>query len=94
MDSGKVVLGALFGIAIGAALGVLFAPDKGSATRRKISKKGEDIVEGLEDKFNDFVDTITEKFETMKEGITHMVENAEVEVEDIEIEMEATGKKK
>ena len=41
MNSGKVVLGVLAGLAAGAALGILFAPDKGTATRKKISKKGE-----------------------------------------------------
>ena len=30
MDSGKLVLGVLAGLAIGATLGILFAPDKGS----------------------------------------------------------------
>lgn len=36
MSSGKVVLGMLAGLAAGAVLGILFAPEKGSKTRRKI----------------------------------------------------------
>ena len=36
MKAGKVFLGVLAGVAAGAVLGILFAPDKGSKTRKKI----------------------------------------------------------
>jgi gas vesicle protein len=36
MSSGKFFWGVLAGVAAGALLGVLLAPDKGSETRRKI----------------------------------------------------------
>ena len=45
MSSGKVLLGVLTGVAVGALLGVLFAPDKGWNTRKRISKKGEDFAD-------------------------------------------------
>ena len=32
MKSGKVVVGVLFGLAAGALMGILFAPDKGTRT--------------------------------------------------------------
>lgn len=44
MKSGKVLLGVLAGLATGAALGILFAPDKGSATRKKISKRAKNML--------------------------------------------------
>ena len=40
MNSGsKVLLGVLAGAATGAILGVLFAPERGEETRRKISRR-------------------------------------------------------
>jgi hypothetical protein len=45
MSSGKVLLGVLAGVAAGAFLGILFAPDKGLNTRKKIVKKGEDYAD-------------------------------------------------
>ncbi len=42
MNSGKVFLGVVAGLAAGAALGVLFAPEKDSKARKLISKKTDD----------------------------------------------------
>lgn len=77
MSSGKVLLGRLAGVAAGALLGVLFAPDKGSVTRKKITKKGEDFAEGLTEKFNEFADSVSEKFDDVKEKVGNMKSRAE-----------------
>ena len=50
MSRGKIVLGALAGAAAGTLIGILFAPDKGSATRKKIAHKGEEYVHNLKGK--------------------------------------------
>ena len=52
MKTDKVVLGILGGIATGAMLGILFAPEKGTKTRRKIMDKGNDYADDLKDKFD------------------------------------------
>ena len=62
MISGKVVLGALAGIAAGALIGVLLAPDKGSRSRNKIVKKGEDYLDSMKEQFNSLLDNISGKF--------------------------------
>ena len=87
MNSGKVVLGVLAGVAIGAMFGILFAPDKGSNTRRKISQKRDDYIDELEEKFNDFTDSIADKFDTVKDGATRIVKNGKQKVQDIESEV-------
>jgi len=74
MKSGKILLGVLAGVAIGATLGILFAPDKGSSTRKKISKKGDEYADELEKKFNDFIDSLTHKYETVKDEATHLAD--------------------
>lgn len=52
MARGRIILGVLAGVAAGALIGILFAPDKGSSTRKKIIDKGEDYVGNLKEKIN------------------------------------------
>ena len=78
MSSGKVLLGVLAGLAAGALIGVLFAPDKGTVTRKKISKKGADYVEGLKEKFDEFLENISGKFEEAGEEASEVSEPAEI----------------
>ncbi len=94
MDSGKVVLGALAGLATGAVLGILFAPDKGSATRKKIVREGNDYVDGLGDKFNDFIDSASKKFEALKNEAVHMAENGKARAEKLDGELTGSARSK
>jgi gas vesicle protein len=70
MNSGKLLLGVLAGVSAAAVLGVLFAPEKGSNTRKKMSKKGEHYADVIKGKFNEFLDEIAEKFEKVKEEVS------------------------
>ena len=73
MNAGKVITGILIGAAVGAVLGILFAPDKGSVTRKKISQKANDFSDSIKEKFTDLVDTVSEKFENGKKAVTGIV---------------------
>lgn len=67
MSSSKIITGILIGAAAGAVLGILFAPEKGSDTRKKIGKKSADLTDSLKSKFNDLVDSISEQIETARD---------------------------
>jgi gas vesicle protein len=66
MSTSKILLGFVAGAAVGAALGILFAPDKGTETRRKISEQGNDLADNLKGKFSDLVDGVKDKFSSLK----------------------------
>jgi gas vesicle protein len=66
MSNSKILVGFLAGAAVGSLLGVLFAPDKGTETRRKISEKTGDVTGALKDKFGDFVDGLKDTFASTK----------------------------
>ncbi len=66
MNSGKVFLGILAGLAAGAVLGILFAPDKGTETRKKIVNRGVELKDSVKDKIDQFVKDLLEKYDTVK----------------------------
>ena len=77
MSSGKVILGILAGAAAGALLVILFAPEKGEVTRKKILSKGEDYADELKEKFGEFVDKVAEKYESTVESVKKKVKHEE-----------------
>jgi gas vesicle protein len=83
MSAGKIVSAVLAGVAVGAVLGILFAPDKGSVTRGSIAKKSKDFADGLGEKANDFVDSIKEKFESAKDEAQRLAEKGKHKAEEL-----------
>lgn len=61
----KLALGLLGGLAAGALLGVLFAPDKGTNTRKKIAEKGKDYADDLKTKYDTILGSVTRKYENL-----------------------------
>jgi gas vesicle protein len=91
MRSGKVVLGVITGVAVGAALGILFAPDKGSTTRRKISRRSDDYVEGLGDRFHELIGIVTTNIESLSEEVVHLAEKGKSKVRAVETKIKESA---
>ena len=83
MSKGNTIAGVLVGLAAGAALGILFAPEKGSVTRQQILDKGNDYADDLKSKYNEFADSIAEKLQSGKEFAQALAENGKAEFDEL-----------
>ncbi len=72
MRTRDVVLAAMGGLAVGMIAGILLAPDKGSETRRKLVKQG-----------NDLKDDVVNTFDKWSESVTESVDHLKAEAEDL-----------
>lgn len=64
MSASKVLLGMVAGFTIGAAVGILLAPDSGENTRQRLLSKGEDFAADLRSKFDEFLDEFINKIDS------------------------------
>ncbi len=65
--TGKVLGSLLIGAAVGGALGILFAPKKGSETRRDISDKSAEFTGAIKDRLNNTFTKIGNEAELVRE---------------------------
>lgn len=76
----KIILSTLTGVASGAILGLLFAPDKGSETRKKISKQSDKYLKKVKN------DT-----EELREYLNERTEKARARINELGKEVKARG---
>jgi gas vesicle protein len=76
MDSGKVVIGVVAGMAVGAILGVLFAPHKGTDTRDMISSKSTDTINDLKLKVSSVMDSVANKLHSEEKELSEKIKKA------------------
>ncbi|GGH09519.1 YtxH domain-containing protein [Sphingobacterium alkalisoli] len=85
-DSGKIVAALLAGLAAGAVLGVLFAPEKGAETREKINESLADLGEALKERAEEQLDQLNDLKEkivsAMKSKLSKTEEILEDEIEE------------
>lgn len=69
------IAGLLVGAAVGAIGGLLFAPESGEETRKKLAEKSKDFADDIYDRFDDLKETLTNALEDVKQGTTDVLED-------------------
>ena len=77
-DNSKVLVALLAGLAAGAALGLLFAPEKGSETRDKLSQSLKDLGDSIKDKAADEINNLG----SLKDKVVSSIKSKLRDVED------------
>lgn len=80
-DNGKILAALLAGLAAGAALGVLFAPEKGSETREKLNDSLKDLGDALKERTNEQLDQLNDFKEKVLATLKNQVDKAEKDIE-------------
>lgn len=86
-NTGNTLLALVTGAAIGAGLGVLFAPDQGKKTRKKIKKTVEDQSKELKDKVVDLTQQLSDKAKhakvSLEDRVEHLVSDGSHKAEEV-----------
>lgn len=88
MKNNNVLLGILGGVAVGAAIGILFAPAKGSETRKKIADKGNDLKDNFKDSLSKLTDKISKSVEGFKDEAQDLIAEAEQKIKEEKTNLE------
>ena len=83
MNSGKVFLGVLAGVAAGALMGILFAPEKGSKTRQQIVSKGEEYADAFQGKLDDLTESISNSYKSTRDEAESIVSKGRAKFEEL-----------
>lgn len=86
-QNGNTLIGILAGSAIGALIGVLFAPEKGSVTRERLRTEAMNAKGEIEDRVADLEarvkESITNEKATLDEKMESIISDASYKAEDI-----------
>jgi len=74
-NTGHTVIALFTGVLVGAGLGILFAPDKGSVTRGKIKAGLEEGKEELSEKFDEMIKLLRKKGGNIKTDLENNIES-------------------
>lgn len=85
-DNSKVLVGLLVGLAAGAALGLLFAPEKGSETRDRLSQSLKDLGDSIKDKAADEINNLNNLKDKVVSSVKNKLRQSENEFVDDDLE--------
>jgi gas vesicle protein len=88
-DSSKAIVALLTGLAVGAVLGVLFAPSSGEETRTLISDKANDLTGDLKDKYQSVKEKIVSGKDDLVDLKDRTVERVKSKASDLNQEFKA-----
>jgi gas vesicle protein len=81
-DNSKVVIALLAGLAAGAALGILFAPEKGTETRDKLTESLKKLGDSIRDTAATEIDNLVGLKDKVVENIKSKIKTNEQEYQD------------
>lgn len=81
-DNSKVVVALLAGLAAGAALGVLFAPDKGTETRDKLTDSLKKLGDSIRETAANEIDNLVGLKDKVVDNIKSKIKSADEEYQD------------
>ena len=67
MKVNNTLLGVLGAAALGATLGILFAPKKGSETRKELADSTKNLADTVKDNVDTVLNEVSDKFNAIKE---------------------------
>lgn len=84
-DNGKIITALLAGLAAGAVLGILFAPDKGSETRDKLNESLVDLGDAIKERAEEQYDQLSDLKEKIVAGLKSKLKHEDLYPADEEI---------
>src|SRR6266481_6219350 len=81
-DNSKVVVALLAGLAAGAALGILFAPEKGTETRDKLTESLKKLGDSIRETAASEIDNLVGLKDKVVDNIKSKIKNTEGEFQD------------